>query len=108
MPLTVAGVVAKRHTITIDFDGEPLKVTYRPYRVEERAGLIERAQNDGSGGDVTSTEHLANLLIAWDLQTDVDDPTPYPTTYEALSKLPAEFIGAVLKGISAAQQPGNT
>lgn len=108
MPLNVAGIVAKRHTTTIDFDGEPLRVTYRPYTIAERENFLERARTDGSGGDVTATKHLAELLIEWDLQTAPDDPTPYPIDYASLSQLPGEFVGAVLLAILGDSRPNRT
>jgi hypothetical protein len=106
MGMNVASLVAKRHTTTIDFeDGDKLTVTYRPYTIAERENFIERARNDGSGGDVTATKHLADLLISWDLTIGPDDPTPYPTDYESLSKLTGEFVGEVLQGIMGASRP---
>lgn len=106
MAMNVASLALKRHTITIEFEGdEKLTVTYRPYTIAERENFITRAQADGSGGDVTATKHLSDLLISWNLQTAPDDPTPYPTDYDSLSKLPGEFVGQVLQEIMGANRP---
>jgi hypothetical protein len=104
MPISAKAQVEKRRTITLDVDGEPLTVTYRPYATKDHRDLMARAEADGSGGDVTMVAILAEVLIDWDMQTAPDDPTPYPTDAAHLEELPAEFIKAVWQGINGINQ----
>jgi hypothetical protein len=106
MPLSVSQVLNKRHTITIDIDGAPLNVTYRPYTVAEREAMLVRIREDATVGEASATEFLATILLGWDLEAEPG--TPYPTDAAALQRLPGEFIGAVLRGIGEAAGPGKT
>jgi hypothetical protein len=104
MPMTAKAQVEKRRTITLDVDGEPLTVTYRPYVTKEHKDLMARAEADGSGGDVTMVAILAEVLVSWDMETAPGDPTPYPTDAAHLEELPAEFVKAVWQGINGINQ----
>jgi hypothetical protein len=104
MPMTAKAQVEKRRTITLDIDGEPLTVTYRPYATKEHKDLMARAEADGSGGDVTMVAILAEVLISWDMETAPGDPTPYPTDAAHLEELPAEFVKAIWQGINGINQ----
>ena len=103
MPLSVSAVLNKRHTLPIDVDDEQLTVSYRPYTVSEREAMLERMRDDATAAESAAVEFLASILLGWDLQTAPDDPTPYPTDYASLCKLPGEFVALVLQRIGEAQ-----
>jgi hypothetical protein len=100
MPISAKAQLEKRRTISIDIDGESLSVTYRPYTPAEHSGLIEEMMEDGSGGDLTIARRLADILLAWDMETAPDDPTPYPTDVAHLEALPSELVKAIWQGIN--------
>lgn len=111
MPITVGAIVARRHSCEIDVDGDVVRITFRPYTIEENERMHESAREDGTGGDVAATKFLASILEDWDLsyganEQNVEPTTRYPTDYDHLKVLPGEFIAAVLEGIGKAQQPG--
>lgn len=99
MGLSAAKFKTLSHTAVIDIDGEPLRVTFRPYTIEEKRAMGEAMKESTTGGDDEVTTFLADILIGWDLPVSDTDPTPFPTDAASLATLPAEFVGAVLRGI---------
>lgn len=106
MRLSAAGIKTQQHTALIDIDGEPLRCTFKPYTIADKRALGESMKDSLTGGDEEATEFLSSVLLSWDLPTSDDDPAPYPTDAASLSLLPAEFVGAVLRGINESRQVG--
>lgn len=79
--------------LTVDFDGQPLAIIYRPSAVtpthhDETMDLLEK-QRVGSALART----VSNILISWDL-TD-ENGKPYPVTEKALRDLPMQLLSKV-------------
>lgn len=84
MGITVAALAAQESTFSFEYLGETVAVTYRlgAYTLEfESKPLIEA---------------LAEIIVAWDV---LDGDAPYPTTVEALGRLPEPFLWEVAKAM---------
>lgn len=81
-------------TFSTIYDDHAIEITYTRQRdsVEFIKGLDEMEGVD------SFVALVANLVISWDLLDDTDQP--YPTTDEALRKLPFHFIRHIGTAIS--------
>lgn len=78
MPLTLAALAAATRTVTFEYLGEQIHVTYRL-----AAQTIENEQAD-------LQDRLAAQLVSWDVLDD--DGKPYPTDAESLKHFPAPIF----------------
>jgi len=87
-------------TIEIKIGEETLIVSYRPALYTGEFEL-RREEAKTRPAEITA-ELLSEIIIEWDL---LNNGKPYPTTKEALMKLPIEFTSKVLMNISQENSP---
>lgn len=98
MPLSVKTLTAKRNSLTIEFAGEKVELTYRPgVATPAWESKIQSQENSGY-------HQLAELVETWDLLDD-DGKTPFPLDYKKLLVLPSEFVTSVLVQIAEDMAP---
>lgn len=111
MPIRVLDLVNKRKEIVVEWEGEQVKLAYRPYsQVIENAmkEVATKAAAEGAKGiDRGATiEQLKALLLSWELVGE--DGKPAPISYETLDILPSPLLIAMNRAIVAAMYPNLT
>ncbi len=96
MPVRVDELINKRKRISVEWEGEKVNVTFRPFT----RLMQERATADG--GRFGLYEELEALIVDWDV---TENGKPYPTTVERLKELPLGFLIAVDQAINAELLP---
>lgn len=101
--MRLSNIVMDSRTITLHLEQGDLTCTYRPsgYTAEVEEILLASSTKPLT----TLVEILANMLVSWDL---LDGEQEIPITKENLSKLPAMFLVAVLKGLMEDMKPDPT
>jgi hypothetical protein len=88
MPLTLKALQGKVNTMTMDFGGETVHITYK-------SGVITPAWEEKWKGKEDGIYHQAEeLIVDWDVMKDATHK--YPTTLAAIKELPLEFVVAVV------------
>ncbi len=106
MPISIAALAANRRTVNIDFDGDTLKVVYRPSAIN--AAQEHRELEDKAVGKyVLSIIHtLTETIVSWDLLGD--DGQPLPLTEDALKPLGIDILSKISSAIIADALPNRT
>jgi len=83
-------------------EGE-LSVEYRPaaYTAEVEMMMLEAEKSPLS----TMCKLIEKIVVSWDL---MDGDQPYPVTFEALSRLPVQFLSAIVQAITEDMRPNPT
>lgn len=107
MGISISNVLGKPRTVTKDFDGEELRVSYQAGVIspewmaeqQAKAAAIASQGDDDSAGlaaQVFGAELIALMLsevvVEWNLE---DDGKPVPTDYATLRKLGIGVTGAI-------------
>lgn len=101
--MRISDLTRDRRTVAVQIGDGVVNVTYRPGGItpESEDRLREMISEQRVGASLVAL--LSGVLLDWDL-TD-DDGVPYPTTPEALSKLPTLALMAVAQAISESIRP---
>lgn len=103
MGIKISNIAKDERTFEYEFGGESAEITYRPGAVTtERMDTLRKMPADE--GDRVICQFLSEILVRWDVLDD--DGEQWPTTYEALTKLPLQFVGDVLLAIREDVAPG--
>ena len=104
--MDVRHVLSKTRTVTVEYDGEPLRVTYRPGALT--GALVDRVAGAAgeTGQSAVIADALAAILADWDATADGQ---PYPPTPENLLALPLRLLSEVFRVVvqDAAPPPPN-
>jgi len=103
VPIRVLDLVNKRKEITVEWEGEQVKLAYRPYSqiIENQMKLVAESSDRGA-----TIEQLKALLLWWELVGE--DGKPAPISYETLDVLPSPLLIAMNRAIVAAMYPNLT
>lgn len=98
MPIQLADLMRNQRTVTVDFHGETLDVTYRPGAMTPDLGSRAAADRNAPIALI-----LSELVSRWDLyeQDAEGNQIRVPLTYERLRLLPTQFLVAVQRAINA-------
>jgi hypothetical protein len=105
MPLSVSHLKKNQRTVTVEYAGEYVRVTYKPSEMTTpvMADIKEAVEKN----DPYFMAHLLSMLmISWDLAIDENDLTKtLPITYDDLCQLEHPFLSAVLRQITGDMFP---
>ena len=102
MPIKVTDMMRKKRTIQIDFQGEPVMVTYRTNAVTGE--FIDRVKALPAKDSIR--EQIAETIESWDVLDDAGQM--WPLTVESLKKLPDQFNAVVITAIAEdMEHPGD-
>ena len=92
-------VINSTRQVEVTYQGQSLNVQWDAAKLTPV--LLDRMAGESvSAMDMVAA--LVELLVSWDL---MDGDEPYPITTESLQVLPAEFLSAILKGITDSLTP---
>lgn len=77
-----------RRTMTVDYDGESIDVTFRPAAINDN--WVDRLQGLDKEDRQGYMELLCEALIAWDILDE--DGQPLPPTVELMRALPLDLL----------------
>lgn len=102
MPMKLSQIGAQQRTLTVEYFGESVDVTYIPKNITPHTGAeLRDAQEDGDA--LIVAKMLAKTLVDWDVLGD--DGKPMKPTEELLAEMPSSFLGAILAAISEDSVP---
>ena len=95
MPIRLSDLAAKTRTVTVDFEGTPIEVTYLPGRMTmaTQQRLQKSTELPAGKANRELATILAELVAGWDV-TD-DNGAPLPVTEELVRQLPLRFVTAL-------------
>lgn len=103
MPISLADLTKATRSLTLEYDGSTVALTYYPGKltpaVEARLNQAN-ADNRPAGG---VAEELARLIASWDVLDAKGKPEPI--TVELLRELPTRFLLAMVSAIGADARP---
>lgn len=89
-------------TAVIPFDGEEIKVQYRPSEWTPRV-TVELQETEGAAQTRYSMDLLSRLIVDWDVEGA--DGKPFPVSRESLESLDQPVINAITDGILEDMRP---
>ena len=95
MPISVSELQKNVRTLTVDYDGETVTISYRP-------GVITPATSDEFNKQA-AVEQLESLLVSWDLLDEKEKTLP--VSKELLDALPARFLAHLMSAIMGDMRP---
>lgn len=101
MPLNLANLKHNTRSVSIDYFGEPVNLTYRPSEMTPATEAELQGAADEERTEVM-VRTVARLVTAWDV---MDGDEPLPITADVLRGLPSAFLLHVLDGIQADMRP---
>jgi len=121
MPIKFSDLSKEVRSTSIDVDGEPLAIVYRPKAMSAKAQilggrLIKLAEDSKNKVPVDAKEVfqaiddlvgvLKDLLVSWDLVGE--DGERIPVTREWIERLPMEMLADIFRAVSEGQGPNAT
>lgn len=96
MPITLAKIAANTSTVTFDYMGDPITVTYFPGLVTEK--IFAQMQGFANMTEATFMPHmndfnktLTRLIKSWDVYEDEEQTVMFPLDPERMAELPLAF-----------------
>lgn len=91
--MKVSNLAQGTRRVEVDVEGSEEKVGVVYYPGKLTADAVAQITNP-KATDAEAREILSDLLESWEIEGD--DGEPYPTTPEAIGKLPLGFVGSVI------------
>lgn len=103
MPIKLHELQAKTKETSFDYDGENVKITYRPgaFTAEVESRLQEALQNQLPAGGIA--EELSHLVAKWDVLDEAGKPLPVTVSW--LRQFPVAFLNAIVEAIGRDMRP---
>lgn len=102
MPLCLSSLREQEREIAVPFDGDALKVWYRPGALTPELESILRQAGDEKAPEAPERtpmlEVLTRIVARWDL-LDEPDGQVVPVTHEVLFRLPSALLLAILRAV---------
>lgn len=103
MPISIADLTRPTRTVTVDYDGNIVNLTYSPGRltpaVEARLNQANEQNRPASG----VADELAKIIVSWDVTGD--DGKPLAVTADLLHEFPTRFLLACVSAIGGDARP---
>jgi hypothetical protein len=102
---SLKSIKSPARSLSIDFSGVPVQVTYDPNVITPR--LEEEMKAASAAGESTIKQYLSTMvkwITAWDLTED-DEVTPLPITVETMLDFPDSILTAISKALMADMRP---
>jgi hypothetical protein len=104
MPLDLSDLKAKKRTVIVDYEGESIKVDYRPQMINpEYQTFLKRLKDDQATDDEAEQwESVLRVVCGWDI---VDDGKPVQITRENLAILPTSLLLTIMEAVMEDASP---
>jgi len=121
MSIKFADLSKETRSTSIDVDGQPLALVYKPKALSAKAQilggrLVKLAEDSKNGLAVDAKEVfgaiedlvgvLADLLVSWDLTDESGEKLP--ASREWIERLPMEMLADIFRVVSEGQGPNET
>ncbi len=97
----VSQLLSKRIKAEVEYEGEKVHFTYRPFSDELEEEAL--ALTNGEYSNKTASALVSKLVLDWDVEGD--DGEPLPLTVEALRPLPTAFKMAIVLRVMEEMRP---
>lgn len=102
---SLKSILKPSETLVVPFGAESVRVTYRPQYLTPEFEERLKALNSEEKATEAFLELFTNVIEAWDLKADDNDPAPIPLTKEALRPVPYDILGEIVKKVQEAVVP---
>lgn len=103
MAIKLSQIGAKTRTVTMEYEGEPVALVYRPGKFTPRIeARLNEAQSEGRVSQEVAAV-LADVLASWDVLGD--DGKPVKPTTELLMEFPVDFLNLVSQAVAGDMRP---
>lgn len=106
MPISISALTANRRTVSIDFGGETLKVTYRPSAINAVQEARELEDKEKGQHVLSMVRTMIETIESWDLLGD--DGKPLALTEDNLKPLGIDILSQISRAIVTDALPNRT